>query len=328
MHLSGLIAYASMFLGTALVFGIACMGLNLQWGKTGLFNVGVAGFLGVGAYVSALLTTPVADTHAGGWGLPIVVGCVAAALASGLVSVLVGFLTLRLRTDYLAITTFGAAIVIQLLLVNATHVTGGPLGIAFIPRPYACWADRPTLFAVANLGLVALLVAAIHASLGALVDSPWGRVLRALREDETAAVSLGKSATRYRLQAFGLGGALMGLAGALQAHLVGFIAPDNFDAGVTFQIWAMLVIGGSGNNAGALLGAVVVWGIWSLTGLATTGLFPPEEQARAAALRIVAIGVLLCLVIVWRPGGLLGERLSVSRHLRRADPSRSPVETR
>jgi branched-chain amino acid transport system permease protein len=139
--------------------------------------------------------------------------------------------------------------------------------------------------------------------------------LRAVREDERAAEALGKSAARFRLQAFAIGGSIMGLAGALEAHLIGFVAPDNFESALTFQIWTMLIIGGSGNNLGALLGAFLVSTIWSVTGLATGALFPPEDQARAAALRIAAIGVLLAATIVFRPRGLLGERLSVSRHL-------------
>jgi branched-chain amino acid transport system permease protein len=107
----------------------------------------------------------------------------------------------------------------------------------------------------------------------------------------------------------------MGLAGALQAHLIGFIAPDNFAASLTFQIWTMLIVGGSGNNLGALLGAALVSVIWSATGLVTGVLFPPEDQAQAAALRIIAIGVLLSCTIVLRPRGLLGERVMVSRHV-------------
>jgi branched-chain amino acid transport system permease protein len=144
-------------------------------------------------------------------------------------------------------------------------------------------------------------------------------VLRAIREDETAAASLGKNATLYRLQAFMLGGAVMGLAGAVQAHFIGFIAPDNYVPALTFQVWAMLIVGGSGNNRGAVLGAIVVWGLWSLSGFAISVLFPPGQQARAAALQIVAIGVMLAVILLLRPRGLLGEEKTVSRHVAAAD---------
>jgi branched-chain amino acid transport system permease protein len=155
-----------------------------------------------------------------------------------------------------------------------------------------------------------------------LARSPWGRVLRALREDERAAVSLGKNARFYRIQAFGVGGAIMGLAGAVQAHFIGFIAPDNYLPRLTFQVWAMLIVGGSGSNFGAILGAVFVWALWAASGGAISALFPPDQQARAAALQIVMIGVALCAVLLLRPRGILGEDRVVSRHLGRLSRAR------
>ncbi len=312
---TGWLAYAASFGVMVLIQGVACLGLNLQWGQTGLFNVGVAGFVAVGAYTSALLTSAAVDGRLGGYELPLVIGVVAAMAAGGLVSAAVGALTLRLRSDYLAIATFGIAVVVDLVARNAAGLTGGTLGISFIPRPFEALAERPLTFALATFALVAAVTLLAYLLLERLVASPWGRVLRAIREDERAAASLGKSAASYRLQAFTVGGALMGLAGALQAHTLGFISPENFAAAVTFQVWAMLVVGGTGNNRGVLLGALLVSALWSATGLATAAAFPPEEQARAAALRIVAIGVLLSATILWRPRGLLGERTAVSRHL-------------
>ena len=132
-----LLGYGAFFLATALTYGIICLGLNLQWGQTGLFNVGVAGFVAIGAYASALLTTPDAPGRFGGFDLPIVVGWAGAMVAAGLASLIIGAVTLRLRADYLAITTFGVAISIQLVALNVQGLTGGPFGIAFIPRPFA-----------------------------------------------------------------------------------------------------------------------------------------------------------------------------------------------
>jgi branched-chain amino acid transport system permease protein len=312
---AGVTAYASFFLITALINAIVCLGLNVQWGQTGLFNVGIAGFVAIGAYASALLTTPPSDGHMGGFALPIVVGWLGAMAAAGAFSAFVGALTLRLRADYLAITTFGAAVAVQLVALNAQRLTGGAFGIGFIPRPFETIAERPLLFGLANLVIVATLVSGLYVGLERLVRSPWGRVLRAIREDERAARSLGKSPTRYRLQAFALGGAIMGLGGAVHASYIGFIAPDNYLSSLTFQIWAMLVVGGSGNNRGAIFGAVLIWALWSISGLAIGGFIPPDEQARAAALRLVAIGVLLSATIVLRPRGIFGELATVSRHL-------------
>jgi branched-chain amino acid transport system permease protein len=240
-----------------------------------------------------------------------------AILTAGAVSAFVGALTLRLRADYLAITTFGVALIVQLIALNAQKLTGGAFGIAFIPRPFDRLAGRPALFDLANFALVAAVVATLYIGLERLARSPWGRVLRAIREDERAAMALGKNPTRYRLQAFALGGALMGLAGAIEAHFIGFIAPENYQSALTFQVWAMLIVGGSGNNVGAIVGAGLIWALWSASGLAISALFPPEFEARAAALRIVAIGVLLAAMIVLRPRGIFGEKAIVSRHLDR-----------
>lgn len=311
-----ILGYAAFFLVTALTYGIMCLGLNVQWGQTGLFNVGVAGFVAIGAYVSALLTTPEVAGRFGGFGLPIWLGWIAAMLVSGAAAALIGAITLRLRADYLAITTFGIAIAIQLVALNAETVTGGPFGVGFIPRAFGGFEDRPVVFNLANLALVGAITAVLYYGLERLVRSPWGRVLRAIREDEAAALSLGKNANLFRIQAFALGSAIMGLAGAVQAHFIGFIAPDNYLSTLTFQVWAMLIIGGSGNNRGALLGAVLVWGLWSLSGALLAAYVPGEYQARAAALQIVLIGVALAALLVLRPRGLLGEEKMISRFLK------------
>ena len=310
-----LVSYGAFFLTMALTFAIICLGLNVQWGQTGLFNVGVAGFVAVGAYVSALLTTPDAPGRLGGFDLPTLVGWIGGALATGFVTLLVGALTIRLRADYLAIATFGVAVAVQLCLLNLEAVTGGPFGIGFIPRPFGNMAGDPLSFSLLNLAILVAVVVALYLALERLLRSPWGRVLRAIREDEAAALALGKSAVRFRLQAFTIGGAIMGLAGATQAHFIGFIAPDNYSPTLTFQIWAMLIVGGSGNNRGAILGAIVVWGIWAISASAVSAIFPPDQQARAAALQIVMIGVALCAILLLRPRGILGEVQVVSRHL-------------
>ena len=320
---SGMAGYLAFFLATALSYAIICLGLNLQWGQTGLFNVGVAGFVAIGAYTSAILTTPPSDTHLGGFGLPILIGWAGAMLVSAAVTAFVGLVTLRLRADYLAIATFGIAVSIQLVALNAQPITGGPFGIGFIPRLFGGFAENALLFNLANLAAVATVVLILYIGLERLVRSPWGRVLRAVREDEEAARALGKSPSRYRLQAFVLGGAIMGLGGAVQAHFIGFIAPENYLPTLTFQVWTMLIIGGSGNNLGAILGGVAIWGLWSVSGSAVTAFFPPEQQARAAALQITGIGVLLSLALLIRPRGLLGERINVSRHTETIAPNQT-----
>ncbi|MFV0383588.1 branched-chain amino acid ABC transporter permease [Paracoccus sp. (in: a-proteobacteria)] len=308
-----LLSYGAFFLTMALTYAVICLGLNLQWGQAGLFNVGIAGFVAVGAYVSAILTTPPIDGRLGGFGLPVPLGWLGGGLGAGLLCFLLGALTLRLRSDYLAIATFGAAVVIQLALLNVEGLTGGPFGVSFIPRPFGALAGNANLFAAANLTVMIAVVLLCYLVLERLVRSPWGRVLRALREDEEAARALGKNPVTYRLQAFAIGGFVMGLGGAAQGHFIGFIAPDNYLPTLTFQVWTMLIVGGSGNMRGAILGAVLVWAIWAVSGSLVSSVFSAGQQARAASLQIVMIGVALCAVLLLRPRGILGEADTLRR---------------
>ena len=310
--LSGLLSYASFFLVFGTAYAIITLGLNLQWGYTGLFNVGVAGFVALGAYTSALLTTPAQAGHLAGFGLPVAVGMLAAMAVTGVVGAVVGALALRLRQDYLAITTFGIAVTIQLFANNATALTGGPFGVQFIPKPLQSWLGTGLPWTLAYLGLALALLLVAYLAIEKLVNSPWGRVLRAIREDEDAASALGKASFSYRLQSFVIGSMLMGLGGAVYAHFVGFIAPDDFLPILTFQLWAMLIVGGSGNNRGAIVGAYVVWGFWTAAGGLMRGWVPPAEQARAAALQVVLIGCLIALMLVLRPKGIWGEKLKTA----------------
>ena len=309
-------AYLVFFVVIALTYGLACLGLNLQWGFTGLFNVGVAGFVAVGAYTSAILTASASAERIAGPVWPVAVGWLGAALAAGAVALGVGVVTLRLRHDYLAIATFGVAVTIQLLATNLVALTGGPFGIHGVPRPFTGAIASPIGRNVAYLALVVALVAVVYVALERLVRSPWGRVLRGLREDEAAASALGKSPAVFRLQAFVIGARVMGLAGAVYAHFVGFVAPEDFLPILTFQVWTMLVVGGAGNNRGALTGAIVVWGLWTVSGAALGAFVPQALQARGAALQTVLIGVVLAAVLLVRPRGLCGEEIVVSRHAR------------
>lgn len=310
---TGWLSYGSFFLVFASSFAIIVLGLNLQWGFTGLFNVGVAGFVALGAYTSALLTTPYTAGRLGGLGWPVAAGWLGAMGVTGLAGLVVGAVALRLRHDYLAITTFGIAVTIQLVANNATALTGGPFGVQFIPKPLQSWLGTGLPWTLAYLALSLTLLAIVYLALERLVRSPWGRVLRAIREDEAAAASLGKRPFLFRLQSFVIGSMLMGLGGAVYAHFVGFIAPEDFLPILTFQLWAMLIVGGSGNNRGAVLGAFVVWTFWASAGNLLRGWVPQAEQARAAALQVVLIGVLIACMLVLRPRGLLGEEVGVSR---------------
>ena len=305
MELPGLLSFAVFFLTLAGIYGVFSLGLNVQWGYSGQFNLGIAAFWAVGSYTSAILTTAPGGAHLGGFGLPFVVGLIAAVLLSALLAVLVGVVTVNLRTDYLAIGTIGIAEIVRLVLKNEAWLTNGVRGIAGIPRPFA---DLPgDLPALIYLAIVALAVLVVFVAIERLYRAPWGRVQRALRENEPATQAAGKYVLRFRLEAFVLGAAVMGLGGALYAHFIAFISPEAFDPLIsTFVVWVMLIAGGSGNNRGALLGAFVIWGIWSGTGF-LTDLLPIEIQTRAGSVRILLIGALLQIILLSRPEGLIPE---------------------
>lgn len=305
--LAGLGSYLVFFGVFAAIYAMVTLGLNLQWGFTGLFNVGVAGFVAVGAYTSAILTGPAHAGQIGGFGLPVVVGLAGAMLVSALTALVVGIPALRLRHDYLAITTFGVAVTIQLIALNAQWLTGGAFGFSFVPRPLYDALGGRTTWNLFYLALACGLVALVYAAIERLVRGPWGRVLRGIREDETAAATLGKFAFRFRLQAFVIGAAIMGLGGALQAHFVGFVAPEDFLPILTFQVWAMLIVGGSGSNRGAVAGAVIVWAVWTASSALMDQVLPPDMKVRGAALQVVLIGVALSGMLLWRPKGLFGK---------------------
>jgi len=310
-----MLSYLVFFACIVLILGVLTLALNLQWGFTGLFNAGVVGFYAIGAYTHAILTAAPHPQYIGNLGLPWVVGVLSAMATTALASWLIGLVTIRLRGDYLAIATFGVAVSIQLVALNWERLTGGSQGLTRIAKPLPQLFETPFAFNLWFLGLMVVVMATIYWALDRVLMSPWGRVLKAIREDETAAVALGKSARRFRLEAFVLGSTLMGLAGALYVSFIGFVSPFDFLPIVTFQVWAMLIVGGSGNNRGALLGALVVWGIWTGSGVLVTKLVPPSHAAQGAAVQVILIGLLLMLVLLFRPRGLIGEAAVVSRHL-------------
>ncbi len=303
-EISGIAAYMVSFFTFAAIYAVLALGLNLQWGLTGQFNIGIAGFFAVGAYTSAILTTPASDNYLGGFDLPFLAGLAGAMLVAALVGLFVGWLTARLRTDYLAIATIGIAEIIRLVIKNEDWLSNGVRGIAGIDRPFPeLGLDTSVgflLVVLVSLGLVYFLAERAR-------QSPWGRVLRAIRENEIAAAAAGKDVGRFRLQAFVAGSGVMGLGGGLYAHYFGFLSPEAFlPVYGTFLVWVMLIAGGSGNNKGALLGAVIIWALWSGTQF-VTNLVPADFTTRAAAGRVLLIGILLQIILITRSEGLLPE---------------------
>ncbi|HVI50249.1 MAG TPA: branched-chain amino acid ABC transporter permease [Candidatus Sulfotelmatobacter sp.] len=299
-ELSGLASYGVFLLTLAAIYAVVSLALNVQWGMTGLFNIGIAGFYAIGAYTSAILTTPASSEHLGGFGLPFVAGLLGAMVTSGIVAVFVGLITISLRSDYLSIASIGIAEIVRLIFKNEDWIGNGVRGIAGIERPIG---ENPLIY----LAVVLVVLALVYVAVERARKSPWGRVLRAVRENELGAQAAGKNVFRFRLEAFVLGSMLMGLGGALYAHFIGFVSPEAFEpVFATFLVWVMLIAGGSGSNKGAVLGAFVIWAVWSGTEL-LTNLLPADFTTQASALRVLLIGVLLQIILLRRPEGILPE---------------------
>ncbi|MGF1523116.1 MAG: branched-chain amino acid ABC transporter permease [Leptolyngbyaceae cyanobacterium] len=322
MDLSGLINYGVFFLTLTGIYAILCLGLNIQWGYAGMLNIGVGAFFAVGAYTSTLVSVAPNDAYLGGFEAPVMVGVLLAMLLSGVLAFVIGLITLPLRSDYLAIATIGIAEIVRLLLKNEAWLTNGVRGIAGIPKPLTWLTSTiPALRTHGTWIMLLVVLIALGIVFGAsdrAYRSPWGRVLRAVREDEPATIAAGKNVIGFRLQAFVLGSMVMGLAGALYAHFVGFISPEAFQPEfATFMVWVMLIAGGSGNTRGAIVGAFAIWGIWSGTELLTNRL-PIAWIARASPLRLLLIGVLLQVILLMRPQGILPERPPQTAKAKRA----------
>lgn len=321
MEIGGILAYLVSLAVMAGIYAIFCLGLNIQWGYTGLFNIGIAGFFCIGAYTSALITTPMpTGVYAKyvhqifGLNLPFIVGLVGAALACGIIAFLIGIPTLRLKEDYLAISTLGIAETFRLIFNNEHWLANGPRGLMGLPQPLQGLVD-PRHYNYVYLAIIIIIMIVIYLAIEKVIRSPWGRVLRAIREDDVSAAMSGKNVFSFKMQSLIFGAMVMGVGGALYAHYTKAISPDVFTPLYgTFIIWVMLIAGGSGNSKGAILGAFVIWGIWVGTNF-MTDLLPYTLKARAPYIRFLLIGILLEFILIYRPQGLLGEEKKVSKLL-------------
>ena len=306
MDLGGIFSYLIFFLVIVSIYGLLSLGLNIQWGYTKLFNIGIAGFFAVGAYTSATLTTPPAPDRVGGFNMPFLAALVIAVLLSGLIAFLIGIPTLKLKEDYLAIATIGIAETIRLFFNNEAWLANGVRGVSGIPRPFQHYITfNYNLF---YLLMMLVFVIGVYLAIEKALKSPWGRVLKAIGEDETVTQAMGKNIIRYKMESLVLGSMIMGMAGSLYAHFIQFISPEAFlPMSATFLVWVMLIAGGSGSNKGALLGALVIWGLWSVTDL-ITNVVPVNYAVRAGAFRVIAIAVFLEIILLIRPQGILGEK--------------------
>jgi len=319
------------FFGTFVaIYAILTLGLNVQWGYTGILNFGVLAFFLVGANVAAIITKPPASgefvEYVGGFGdalniipaldssqwFPFLVGLLGAAAACGVLAFFLSIPALRLREDYLAITTIGIAELLRRITIEERWLVNGTRGLPGIPGPLGGWVESDD-YKFLIFGIVVVVLILVFIALERGIRSPWGRVLRAVREDELTTAASGKNVFSFKSQGFVLGAMIMGVGGAMYGTFTHFFA--------TFIFWAMLMVGGSGNNKGAILGAYVVWGLWNIT-LQIQGYdLPAVIGTRIFFIRDFVLGALIVIVLLLRPQGLIPEERRVSiwveRHARR-----------
>ncbi|MGH3091874.1 MAG: branched-chain amino acid ABC transporter permease [Gaiellaceae bacterium] len=302
------------------IYTILALGLQVQFGFTGLLNFGHAAFMAVGAYTMAILVVKA------GWPLwGASVAAIAVAMAFGL---LLGLPTLRLRADYLAITTIAFAEIVRYVAINEQSLTGGPVGTIALAGPGEAasynreWLDFQGAVQVrleSVLGddatrdvTMLILVWAVALVLLVLVDAavrtPWGRVLKSIREDEDAAAALGKNVFAYKLQALAIGAALAAIAGLFFAFQFSFFSPGDFDPLVTFFAYTIVILGGTARNWAVPVGAVLFGVIFAGTRFFDFAPFSLLDTGERAYVRLIVIGLVLIGLILFRPQGLLGRR--------------------
>ncbi len=273
------------------IYAIAGASFNLLVGYAGLFSLAHAALFGVGAYASALLTLRL------GW--PPLLAAVAGMALAGLVSAVVALPSLRVSGDYLVVTSFGIQVLLYSLFLNWTALTRGPMGVPGIPA-----ASFLGFEVQGHGGYLALAGSALVFTVWVLrrvVLTPFGRVLRAIREDEVVTSALGKDVYRFKVLAFVVAGMLAALGGSLYAHYVSFIDPYSFILDESVFMLSIVIVGGPATLRGPLVGAVVVVGVPEM--LRFLGL----PQSVAASVRQMFFGALLVLFMRWRPQGIMGE---------------------
>ncbi|MEU6879118.1 branched-chain amino acid ABC transporter permease [Streptomyces sp. NPDC046712] len=304
----------------AAIFALSAMGLNLHFGYTGLLNFGQVGFMLVGGYGVAITVA----TWGGSMWLGVLVG-----LASAIVlALLLGLPTLRLRADYLAITTIAAGETLRLFYRSswAEPTTGGVFGLQRFagefydlnPIPRGSYGFWLITFSSRDLWVMIVawaLVVIVGLLLAVLMRSPWGRVIKSIRDDETAVRSLGKNVYAYKMTSLVLGGVLGAVAGMLQAIQVQSVSADSFDPGVTFFLYTLLILGGAGRILGPVVGSILFWFVLTFidsalrqaidAGVISSDLISTSE---IGAVRFALVGVALILLVAFRPQGILGSR--------------------
>lgn len=283
------------------IYAILALSLNFHYGFSGLVNFGVVGFFAIGAYTSALVTNA---------GIPFLVGILLSGVAGALLGLVVALPTSKVSVQYWAITTLGVGEIVRLVVTNEEWLTNGSFGIAGIIQPLSSVIPGK-LYPLSYMGIVLIFLCSSLFLIKKLSNSPFGRNLKVIREDDELPLALGKSVFYLRVRAMAIGAMIAGIAGSLYAHYITFISPIDFMPTVTFIIWGMVIVGGKGNVMGSVVGAVIIVLFYNSTRYVKDYL--PISSATAASLRMVVIGMLMILVVLYKPKGLLKERKKTYR---------------
>ena len=390
-------AYGVRMLAEAACYAIIALGLTIQWGYAGLFNVGLMGFVAIAAFTTVLVSFPVNDAFwqgdgplmlgqaaltlaigvavtvllskstriglpkglrtaltlvaaaitylavqgqldpaaaliereagfVGGLGLPVWLGWVAGGLVAGLLGWAMGRITLGLRADYMAIATLGIAEIVKAFLKNADWLTRGTLTVSPLPWPVPTPQELGFVASrSAYLAVTAVMIVVLYVLLERAWHSPWGRMMRAIRDNEVSAAAMGKDINRRRLEMFIVGNFIIGLGGAALITFTTIFDPSSFaPLNHTFLIWVMVILGGAGNNLGTIFGALLVYVIWIMSEPVALFLFtsaehwgerafgwqaPDDLYTRALQMRVFVIGLTITLVLRFAPKGLLPEKV-------------------
>jgi branched-chain amino acid transport system permease protein len=301
---------------TTIAYALAATGLAVHFGYSGLLNFGMAAFMAVGGYGYAISVLS--------FGLPWWMGMFIGLLGGVLFALILGIPTLRLRADYLAIATIAAAEIVRLLFQTElfkeyTNSSAGLRGYSdgfrsINPFPPGTYGFGPFTYTEVELwnrvfGLILLAVAVLV--VWAHMRSPWGRVLKGIREDEDAVRSLGKNVFAYKMQALIIGG-VIGAMGGIVFAVPSAVVPGSYSTSLTFFLWTILLLGGAATVLGPTLGAVLFWIVFSFLGnllpqMATAG-YLPMTSIQAEIVRWILAGVVLMLIVIFRPQGILGDK--------------------
>ncbi len=302
------------------IYSISAIGLNIHFGWTGMLNFGHAAFMGIGAYTTILLIP-----HAAGRegsineeGLPLFIAIIIGLVASALFGLLVGLPAIRLRGDYLAIVTIASSEIFRLVVRDQENLTGGVYGVISFSDIFQNIRPKFLEDLALNLDVSAgqlwvatvswLMVILLILILKRLQNSPWGRALRAVREDEDAVRALGKNAVWLKLQSFMLGASIAGLSGILLAFNYGTLQVEYFVPLLTFYIWAIMILGGVGAISGPIFGSILFWAFISETDQIAALIFENADGQQIAGVRFMLVGLLIIGLMILRPSGIMGKK--------------------